>query len=254
LKRNNENGILKIEILDSGCGSNGAVQEKLFHPFSQMNNGSGKVSGAVCESLYLVKELVLKLGGKIRYKSADNKGSTLTCLMPVKVFQPYSLIQKRVNSSFQEIELSTADRYFGHRVLIAEDDPCNQKVMKGLMEKLGLEVTVASNGQEAFQTYLSRDEGFFSLMTLDLEMPVVNGMKTAKMIRVHEEEQRYVQKLPIVIVTANCLDSEKVQCLNPNGEIRAQLFYNKPITYFDCEEVVSSLLGHNLHLTHMNSC
>lgn len=92
------------------------------------------------------------------------------------------------------------------RVLLVEDQPINQQVAQELLERMGLEITLASNGQEALRQI---DKSHFDLILMDVQMPVMDGFEATSQIRA----QYSSQQLPVVAMTAHALKGDKEQCL-----------------------------------------
>ena len=100
-------------------------------------------------------------------------------------------------------------RFAGQDVLLVEDNLINQQVALELLGAVNLRVTVANNGQEALDQLERHDPGFFSLVLMDLQMPVMDGYQATSAIRA---DVRYA-KLPIVALTAHALEAEREECL-----------------------------------------
>jgi signal transduction histidine kinase/CheY-like chemotaxis protein len=95
--------------------------------------------------------------------------------------------------------------YFNAKVLVAEDNIINQKLIKRTLEELGLTITIASNGLEAFQ---KRKDGDFSLIFMDIQMPFLDGVEATKEILEYEREYK-VAHIPIIALTANALKGDR---------------------------------------------
>jgi len=93
------------------------------------------------------------------------------------------------------------------RILLAEDNPVNQKLAKMVLTKAGYQVEVASNGQEAVEKYAKAPEAF-DLIFMDIQMPQMDGMKATKAIR-----EKGFDTIPIVAMTANAMKGDREKCL-----------------------------------------
>jgi len=113
-------------------------------------------------------------------------------------------------------------------ILVVEDNPVNQKVLAALLRKRGYEVDVANDGAQAIQLVAEKKYG---LILMDLQMPVLDGLEAARLIRSFED----CPQPPIIAITAYTLNNEKQKCLEAgmNG------YLPKPVdtdTLFDCVE------------------
>ncbi|MBE9580095.1 MAG: response regulator, partial [Proteobacteria bacterium] len=93
------------------------------------------------------------------------------------------------------------------RILLAEDNPVNQKLAKMMLTKAGYQVEVANNGQEAVEKYTKAPEAF-DLIFMDIQMPEMDGMKATKAIR-----DRGFDTVPIVAMTAHAMKGDREKCL-----------------------------------------
>jgi len=94
------------------------------------------------------------------------------------------------------------------RILVAEDDLVNQKIIGALLRKLGYEVIIASNGKQAVDAFAAQD---FDLIFMDIQMPEVDGFEATRLIRV--EEQRKGKRVPIIACTAHAMVGYRERCL-----------------------------------------
>jgi CheY-like chemotaxis protein len=95
------------------------------------------------------------------------------------------------------------------RILVAEDDTINQKLIVSLLRKMGfMDVTVASNGKQAAETYAARD---FDMVLMDIQMPEIDGFEATRLIRA--DEQRRGKRVPIVACTAHAMIGYRELCL-----------------------------------------
>jgi CheY-like chemotaxis protein len=120
------------------------------------------------------------------------------------------------------------------RILLAEDNPVNQKVAARLLERDGHRVKVVSNGREAVAAL---EHEAFELVLMDLEMPVMDGLKTATVIR--EREQLSGAHLPIIAMTAHAMSGDRDRCLAAGMDD----YITKPIRKVDLAQIISHQLG-----------
>ncbi len=93
------------------------------------------------------------------------------------------------------------------RILLAEDNPVNQKLAELMLTKGGYHVEVANNGKEAVEKYIT-SPGDFDLIFMDIQMPEMDGLEATKAIRKREDE------IPIIAMTANAMKGDMEKCLN----------------------------------------
>ena len=137
---------------------------------------------------------------------------------------------KKVNRKKFNAEISK----FNANVLIAEDNIINQKLIKRTLEDLGLNITIASNGLEAFQ---KRKDGNFDLIFMDIQMPFLDGMEATKEILEYEEDYNQPH-VPILALTANALKGDRERFL----EAGLDEYTTKPLVRSE----IISLLNHFL--------
>jgi CheY-like chemotaxis protein len=106
----------------------------------------------------------------------------------------------------------------------------SQKVIKLMLEKLGYEVVLTSNGREAEDKYRAHPSSYFSLLLLDCEMPIQNGILTAKNVR------NLDSSIPIVMLTAHSTEKDKEECM----EAGASDFLTKPVPTETFKKVLSN--------------
>jgi CheY-like chemotaxis protein len=98
------------------------------------------------------------------------------------------------------------------RILLAEDNPVNQKLAKVMLTKAGYQVEVADNGEEAVEKYKQSPEDF-DLIFMDVQMPKMDGIQATKVIRKYEEQPATRRHIPIVAMTAHAMKGDREECL-----------------------------------------
>ena len=239
-------GILKFEIIDTGCGVNEETQSKLFSPFIQEDNSITRKYGGPGLGLFIANSLINKMSGIILCKSKKNVATDFIALIPCQeIFKSPSMFESENHIKDPLIPL-----HYGKKAMVVDDLNYNQKVIKSLLQKLGFEITLCSDGQEAYQTYIRNPPGYFSFITLDIQMPKIDGISCAKMIRKYENSLIITNKkcgipIPIIFVSGNCEEKERLICLDPHGSIKAAFYYKKPLTFTDCQYFVQEVMPKN---------
>jgi CheY-like chemotaxis protein len=175
----------------------------LFNAYQQVEIGKRRVYGGTGLGLAISKDLIELLGGSIRLESGVEKGSTFTTLLPLNAIEmeaPYI------------IEEAHPETGRSMKILVAEDNHVNQKVVRGLLTKLGHEVVVVHHGKEAV-ALRTKSIFDFDLILMDCEMPVMDGYEATERIRDYEKLQK-LPPVPIVALTAHALEEIRNKCLN----------------------------------------
>jgi CheY-like chemotaxis protein len=235
--RSSRHGILKFEIIDTGCGISEDCREKLFNPFAQEDSSNTRKYGGTGLSLFIVKQVVEKMKGEIRVHSKKNHGSNFIVLLPC------------------EMDIMNHNDSFKNRVipdkkvkaLIVDDDPGNHLVMSRYLDKLGVNYEIANDGKEAYQKYIEHEFGYYTFITMDIQMPKVDGITCAKLIREYEERNgNFENQIHIVFVSGNCREDEIQMITDPKGLVRGAGFFRKPIKYLDLQNTINGLLNNQI--------
>ena len=164
-------------------------------------------------------EAVTDQVSKIIYKPV-NFTKTVKALESVK---EGALIKKKVPEEEKET-------FKNLRILVAEDNPINQKLIRTTLEQFGADVTMASNGKEAFEL---RKQNDYELIFMDIQMPVMNGMEATKEI-LHYEQVNHLGHIPIVALTANALAGDREKYI----EAGMDNYLPKPINLSDLKALI----------------
>ena len=198
--------LIRFDIEDTGIGIPDDKHKDIFESFIQADNTTGRKYGGTGLGLAITKQLAGLLDGKLSMTSQVSKGSVFSLFIPAGVdINEQSLsdgynADSKLNAksdSFDQPELS------GH-VLVAEDSPTNQILIKSLLERLGLQVTIVEDGNEARQKALTQQ---FDLIFMDMMMPHMNGYEATKAIRNEGVETA------IIALTANAMKDDDKKCI-----------------------------------------
>jgi CheY-like chemotaxis protein len=235
------NGVLRIEVLDSGCGIAEKAQSKLFHPFIQEDSSVTRKYGGTGLGLFILKSILSKMNGSVVLHSTKNIGTDVIVTIPSKDLAVQESISEEKNAHLG-IHYSESAPLIRkkHNVLVVDDAHYNLKIFSHYFEKLGLAVTTCDSGKQAYETFIKAGPNFFSFATLDIQMPEMDGITLARVIRKYERSKN-LNIMPLVFNSGNCVDEEKQVCLDPHGEIKAQFFLRKPVTFQECSRFTEVL-------------
>jgi signal transduction histidine kinase/ActR/RegA family two-component response regulator len=193
------NGALLLTVRDTGVGIAAEKQSNLFEKFIQADNSATRRFGGTGLGLAICRELTQMMGGTIEVESHEGRGSTF------RVELPLERGQGRLETAAEASEMEEAAEG-SLRLLAAEDNATNQQVLAAVMGSLGIEVDIVADGRAAFEAWRA---GAYDLILMDIQMPVMDGIDSARAIRAAEQELGR-RRTPIVALTANAL-SHQVQ-------------------------------------------
>jgi signal transduction histidine kinase/CheY-like chemotaxis protein/HAMP domain-containing protein len=228
---------INFEIQDTGIGMNQEQSGKLFRAFTQADTSITRQYGGTGLGLTITKRLVELMGGTITLQSQENVGTTVNFNCNFKVDAEFEAEQKKALESAKESPARTRTRkttlkpdkeLVGHHILLVEDNDVNVLVAKSLMQKMGLLVTVAENGEAALiklkEASLERPGSPFDVVLMDLQMPIMDGYEATRRIRANPE----YKNLKIVAMTAHAFAEEKDKCFatGMNGHLSKPIDVN----------------------------
>ncbi len=194
-------------VKDTGVGIEQEKHSRIFDSFTQSEGGLQRRYGGLGIGLSICKKLTEALGGELRLESVMGEGSTFTVTVPIETgIEP--VIEKPTHLASSDLP-----------ILIVEDNIVNQKVMIKLLEKIGYKSLIANHGKEALEV-LGKEA--VSLILMDLQMPVMDGLTCTAKIRRREDQ---LKNIPIIAVTANLMDTDKERCI----EFGMNDFIKKPV-------------------------
>jgi CheY-like chemotaxis protein/two-component sensor histidine kinase len=191
---------LKFNIIDTGIGIAKEKQEAIFERFQQAEAETSRRFGGTGLGLSIVKELVELQGGSLSLESKPGKGSEF--IMQIEYKLPDE--EKMLSEALAAAEINTVSLN-EVKVLIAEDNPMNQQLIKHLMKNWVIDHTIVNNGAEAVEALKNEN---FSIVLMDIQMPEMDGYTATAVIRNELKLQ-----IPIIAMTAHAMMGEKEKCL-----------------------------------------
>lgn len=187
---------ISFAISDTGIGIEKSKLEKIFENFQQASSGTSRLYGGTGLGLAIVKQLTHAQGGVIHVESEVSKGSTFSFTLD------FPKTTECTENDFEMPELDVALKNIN--VLVAEDIPLNQLLMKTILDDFGFECNIASNGKIAIEKL---ETEHFDVVLMDLQMPEMNGFEATEYIRT-------ILKLdiPIIALTADVTTVDLAKC------------------------------------------
>ncbi len=226
--------VLEIEIRDTGVGMSEAKQAALFEPFTQLDGTARRRFGGAGLGLSISRRLAEMLGGTISVESQEGKGSSFRIVVATGLMDDLRMISAEEGLAFlkaPEEPLMGPER-LNLRILLAEDNRTNQRLVRHVLEKLGAWVGVVENGREAVDTALAareREEPY-DVILMDIQMPGMDGHAAARELR------RRGYEGPIIALTAHAMERDREAALDAGCDDHC----TKPI---DRHQLVAAILG-----------
>ena len=226
---------LEIEIRDTGVGMSEAKLAALFEPFTQVDGTARRQYGGAGLGLSISRRLAEMLGGTISVDSRENKGSTFRVVVATGLMDDLKMITPEEGLAFLNTpeEPPLGPERLNLRILLAEDNRTNQRLVRHVLEKLGAWVGVVENGREAVDTAIAaRDRGeTYDVVLMDIQMPGMDGHAATRELRQRGYEG------PIIALTAHAMDSDRAAALEAGCDAHC----TKPI---DRGALISTILAH----------
>lgn len=196
VSRSVSNVVVRFEICDEGIGISEKQLKHLFKAFKQADISISRNFGGTGLGLTIADQLVKLMGGQLNVHSEVNKGT--------KFFFEVNFAIDREKEKLKEIDQPNYMDVEKTRVLIAEDNAYNQKVLEMMLEEFDVQVDIAHNGKEAVEMFEYLD---YDLIFMDIRMPEMDGYEATALIK---RSSRYQQRpIPIIACTANAFNEDK---------------------------------------------
>ena len=204
LSDNPEEARIRVEVQDTGIGIPPLKQVEIFEPFAQADNSITRIYGGTGLGTAIARQLVSLMGGKIGVISTVGLGSTFWFEVPLPYAEPIGIDLTTELADTARMSATAAalagqqgkvTKLRGARILVAEDNPTNQRVTQLILESGGHRVTIVDNGEAALDAL---ELGSYDLALFDLSMPVVSGLEALKLYKFTTSKP-----IPVLILSAN---------------------------------------------------
>lgn len=239
-----QSATVEFAISDTGIGIDENKMETIFENFQQATSGTTRLYGGTGLGLAIVRQLVEPQGGTLNVESKINEGSTFSFRL--------NFLKTNDDAELEPENVAFEPELKNIKVLVVEDMPLNQLLMKTILDDFGFERDIAENGKIAIEKMQEKD---YDIVLMDLQMPVMNGFETTKYIR-----NTLKLDLPIIALTADVttVDLAKCKAVGMNDYIAKpvddHILYNKIISLakkpsYNIESEIAGTLGNTSKAT-----
>ena len=208
---------IKFSVIDTGIGVPEDAQKRIFEAFTQVDGSATRQFGGTGLGLAICQQLVSLMGGTLGLESKEGLGSTFWFTLPLEIVSDSSQLQSRIHPTEPNFKTHLASESTTNEnlkenkksdlsVLVAEDDPVNQMVIRAMLERLGYQMIIANNGKEAIELARNPSVG---IILMDCHMPIVDGYEATRQII---SEFGGESPVPIIALTANVSDNDRIKC------------------------------------------
>jgi signal transduction histidine kinase len=211
--RNLRGGMLRFEVIDTGVGIAPDVQATLFQPFVQADSSTTRRYGGTGLGLAISKRIVSLMDGEIGVSSIPGHGSTFWFTARL---EPVALMAAP-RAPEPNVDIEPMPRVAGRPpparpILVAEDNPVNQKVVSLMLRNLGYSFRIVANGREALEALRVSP---YALVLMDEHMPEMDGIRATREIRRASiaGQLPHNPDIPVIATTANAMPGTRERCL-----------------------------------------
>ena len=225
-----DRAIYEIRVKDTGIGIGKEFIKHIFEPFERERTSTvSKIQGTGL-GMAITKNIVDMMGGTIEVESQKGVGTEFIIRLELRLQAEAGAANEE--GAKQHSHAEGVAEFAGKRFLLAEDNELNREIACMLLSKYGFVIDTAENGQEAVDLVAASAPGYYDLVLMDIQMPVMDGHEATRRIRSLEDKE--LAKVPVVAMTANAFDEDRKAA----KECGMNGFISKPI---NMQEVVQAL-------------
>ena len=196
--RNQKYRNIHFQIRDNGIGMTQEFQQHIFEPFERAQ-GTESTQGSGL-GMTITHNLIHLMNGVIEINSQSEKGSCFDVMIPVKC------VETEDTAGRKKEEFHTVPDWHRKRILVVEDNEINMEIACTFLQETGVMLETAVNGKEAVEKFSSSEKGYYSLILMDVQMPVMNGYEATRAIR--NSSHPDAERIPVIAMTANAFSED----------------------------------------------
>ena len=228
-------GVYEFRVKDTGIGMSPEYLKEVFEPFTRERNSTVSGIQGTGLGMSIAKSFVDMMGGHISVKSKLNEGTEFIVTLKFKLQET-----NKVETTINNIEIINEENdieFKGKRILLVEDNPMNREIATEYLQDFGFIVENAENGKEACDILEKSEAGYYDLVLMDIQMPVMNGYEATKAIRKFKNKE--IANIPILAMTANAFEEDKRAALEAgmNGHLA------KPVDINELKNILKKVLN-----------
>lgn len=204
-------GCYEFIFEDNGIGMSKEFLSKLFDPFARANDSRVEKIEGTGLGMAITYNMVQMMNGSIKAESELNKGTKITVNIIMKLQENQQVVYEKNETSLNTI---VCNDFQGKRALLVEDNELNAEIAGEILEMAGFEVEYAENGQKALDIMTTAEDGYYDIVFMDIQMPIMNGYDAT--IAIRALSRGYTKGVPIVAMTANAF-AEDIQASKNAG-------------------------------------
>jgi len=211
---------IKFTVSDTGMGISEKELENVFKVYEQGDPEITRKFGGSGLGLAISNSLCEKMGGRINVNSKVGEGTNFWFSLPFEMKAPEQQPKPQEDKKIH--------------ILVVEDNLLNQGVVGTTLQRNGFTFEVAQNGEVAYEKFVASN---LNLIIMDIQMPVMDGYESTKLIRAYEQEHPERKRTKIVALTANATNEDKNKC----REVGMDDYMTKPFRFKELTEIINRM-------------
>lgn len=206
--RDKDHAVLQFVIADNGMGMSEEFQKNMYQSFSRATDSRINTIQGSGLGLAIVKQMVDLMGGHIRCKSIEGKGTTFTVVLELPISEE---LPQDTAAVAVPTENGKRSEFEGMHILVAEDNDMNWEIIEMMLQEYGITLDRAKNGQLCIEQMQDADTPKYDLVLMDVQMPVMDGKEATRRLRASNDV--YLRNIPIAAMTADAFAEDIDACM-----------------------------------------